>query len=83
MPKCLRAYADKKKALRYRNKSRLANYARGNVNSNRRFKRYSRIEKICIRDRVFSDRTLALLLERSVQAIQLQRCKIRHGKFKF
>lgn len=76
MPSRLKHYKDKKKALVYRNRHRKKNYHRGNFS----LSPYNLWEyweyKIILKCKRKSDIYLAKLLQRSIQSIQIKRCRL-------
>lgn len=78
LPKSISAYADPYKALEYRNSQRYRNYyEHGNRNQKRARKNWLPIEDKLVINHEMPDRELAVLLKRTVPAIQLRRHKLK------
>lgn len=60
-----------------RNEQRKRNYARGCWDNDRHDKPFNSFESLLIRLHIIKDRMLARLLKRSVQGIQVKRCRIK------
>ena len=76
MPKSIKRFKDKDKARVYRNKQRRKNYITSRpVERVRRFWTPEENERVLYIPRR-SDRELAVELNRSMQAIQVQRCRL-------
>ena len=77
MPKSLIGFVDEEKRQEYRNYQRKRNYARGRKDVTNTFKRWddNDIKLICKKPNGMTDRQLAEMLGRSVQAIQIKRAR--------
>jgi hypothetical protein len=78
MPKCLKRYLDKSKAMRYRNRQRALNYEIGNFSDEMRLG-YDWWECDRILDHSIPDRNLARDLRRSVRTIQVKRSLLKRA----
>lgn len=76
MPKCRKTYKDMDKYNDYVNRNRKANYQKGNF-SDGTARPYTLDEMELILEHSMSDRELAKLLKRSVQSIQIKRCRLK------
>lgn len=77
VPKTLKTFADSDKARAYRNRQRKINYDRDGSDRRHSHKPWLRYEVEMILDREYSDRELARILGRSVEAIQVKRCNLK------
>lgn len=77
MPSSLRYYKDIKKRNEYRNRIRKNNYERGRKYSIKKRRYYTTKEYRMVLAHKMSDIELAKHLKRSVQAIQVLRCKLK------
>lgn len=77
MPKSLKFYADTDKAKEYRNRQRKKNYGKSAALAINKSRPYTEEEKDLILEHAVSDFELAQMIGRSVQAIQIARCKLR------
>lgn len=78
MPKSLKSFADTDKARAYRNRQRKINYDRDGSDRRHGNKQWLRFEIDMILERKLTDREVARIIGRSVRAIQVKRCKLRH-----
>ena len=79
MPKMLKKYADTDKARAYRNRQRKINYDRDGSDRHRSKEPWTIHEIDMILERRLTDREVARIIGRSVRAIQIKRCKLKHG----
>lgn len=80
MPLSLKFYKDSKKRDKYRNHSRKKNYENGRRYSRNGYNYYTMKECRLILEHKMPDIELAKILKRSVQAIQIMRCRLKRGK---
>jgi hypothetical protein len=77
MPSGIRHYKDKNKARSYRNKQRKRNYSNGRVHTDKSGMPWTDEEILILKNSSgLTDRELSAVLGRSVQAIQIKRCRI-------
>ena len=80
MPSRLKFYRDLEKLKEYRKRGRKSNYIKGRIFSNGEYRPYTNREcRLILAHKIF-DRELARILKRSVQAIQIMRCRLKKGK---
>jgi hypothetical protein len=78
MPKCLKSYKDKKKAIAYNNRNRKNNYLRGNfILDKTKRPRYKKEEDYIVIHSNLTDREIAKSLCRSVISIQIRRWRLK------
>lgn len=77
MPLSLKFYKDSKKRDKYRNRSRKRNYENGRRYSRGGYNHYTTKECRLILGHKIPDIELAKILKRSVQAIQIMRCRLK------
>lgn len=77
MPLSLKFYKDSKKRDKYRNRSRKKNYEKGRRYSRSGYNHYTMKECRLILGHKIPDIELAKMLKRSVQAIQIMRCRLK------
>lgn len=75
--KSLKLYRDKEKMLNYKKRCRKKNYSLGKQNEENTGKPYTTKERKMILLHEKTDRELAQILGRSVQAIQIFRCRTK------
>lgn len=80
MPKTLKEYADTDRARAYRNRQRKINYDRDGSDRHRSREPWTRHEIDMILERKLTDREVARIMGRSVKAIQIKRCRLKHGQ---
>lgn len=81
MPKCLKHYKDKDKARAYTYRRNKKYYTKHMYSQDIKKKRWSDFEVKIILDHKFSDVVIAMRLQRSVRAIQVKRCKLKHSYY--
>lgn len=80
VPKTLKTFADSEKARAYRNRQRKVNYDRDGSDRRNSYKPWLRYEVEMILDKKYSDREIARIIGRSVEAIQVKRCSLKRKK---
>ena len=75
MPKCLKFYKDKKKALAYRNRQRAINYSKSDEWAEKH--PWTKSEDIMVLERKTTDFELSKIIKHSIRAIQIRRSKLK------
>jgi len=76
MPKSIKFFRDKEKAVKYRNKQRKSNYKKGRIHARSGKQRWSAEEIKTLLLFTGSDFELSYKINRSVEAIQIKRCRL-------